>query len=133
MFGSDCVMVIFSLNTCFLTLTRHSETGSQADKICQYLLVVSTINSVVSSQRLYNLSPKLQHPLLPLGSIPQHLSRWERINCQLPTCRYNTGVRCVCVCVGGGAFTAMLLRRNNKNGAPKDSNKKSDAGTTENC
>jgi len=72
-------MVIFSLITCFPSLTRHSQTGSQADKICHYLLGVSTINSVVSSQRLYNLSPQLQHPLLPLGNIPQYLSGWERI------------------------------------------------------
>jgi hypothetical protein len=34
---------------------------------------------VVSSQRQYHLSPQLQHPLLPLGNIPQYLSRWERI------------------------------------------------------
>ena len=88
-------MVIFSLIIYFPSLTRHSQTGSQAGKICQYLLGFSTINSVVSSQRLYNLSPQLQHPLLPLGNIPQYLSRWERINCQLPTCVYNTGVRCV--------------------------------------
>jgi len=56
-FGSDCVMVILSLITCFPSLTRHSQTGSQADKICQYIVGVSTINSAVSSQPLYNLSP----------------------------------------------------------------------------
>jgi hypothetical protein len=103
-------MVMFSLITCFPSLTRHSSSGSQANKICQYLLGVSTINAVVSSQRLYNVAPQLQHPLLPLGNIPQYLSRWEHVNCQLPTCRYNTGVRC-------GVCTAKLLRRNNKNGA----------------
>ena len=88
-FGSDCVMVIFNLIICFPSLPRHSQTGSQADKFCQYLLGVSAINSVISSQRLYNLSPPLQHSLLPLGNIPQYLSRWERIKYQLPTCRYN--------------------------------------------
>jgi hypothetical protein len=72
-------MVIFSLITYFPSLIRHSQTGSQADKICLYPLGVSTINSVVSSQLLYNLSPQLQHPLLPLGNIPHYLSRWENI------------------------------------------------------
>ena len=38
------------------------------------------------------LSPQLPHPLLLLGNI-SYLFRWERINCQLPTCRYNTGIR----------------------------------------
>jgi hypothetical protein len=87
-------MVIFSSVTCFPSLTRRSQTGSQADKVCQYLLAVSTINSAVSSQPLHNLPvcqyllavstinsavssqplhnspPQLQHSLLPLGSIP---------------------------------------------------------------
>ena len=77
-------------STCFPSLTRHSQTGSQADQICPYLLGVSTINSVTSSQPLYNLSPQLQHPLFPLSNTPQYLSRWVHINCQLPTCRYKT-------------------------------------------
>jgi len=32
-FGSDCVMVIFSLIPCFPSLTWDSQTGSQADKM----------------------------------------------------------------------------------------------------
>jgi hypothetical protein len=63
-FGSDCILVIFSLITCFPSLTRHSQTGSQTDKICQFFLAVSSINSVVSSQQLHNLSLQLLHPLL---------------------------------------------------------------------
>ena len=31
----------------------------------------------------------MQHLLLPLGNIKLYLCRWERINCQLPACRYN--------------------------------------------
>jgi hypothetical protein len=51
--------------------------GSQHNKLCCLF------------SRLYNVSPQLQHPLLPLDNIPQFVSRWERNNCQLPTCRYN--------------------------------------------
>ena len=36
------------------------------------------------------LSPQLQHTLLLLSNIPQYLSRWECINCQLLICRYNS-------------------------------------------
>ena len=46
MFGSDCVTIIFSLTTCFPSLTRPSQMGSQADNIRQYL-GVGAINSVV--------------------------------------------------------------------------------------
>jgi len=58
---------------------------------------VSTINSVVSSQLLYNLLPLLLKTLIASNwqySL-QYLPRREHINCQFPTCRNNTGVRCV--------------------------------------
>jgi hypothetical protein len=62
-FGSDCVMVIFSLITCFPSLTWHTQTGSQADKIHQYLYGASTVHSVVSSQWLYISSPPFTTPI----------------------------------------------------------------------
>ena len=59
---------------------------------------VNLINSFVSSQRLYYLLPQESHPLLPLGNIPQYLSRWKCINCYLPTCRYNNQAGCKTSC-----------------------------------
>jgi len=41
------------LITCLPSRTRHFRTGSQTDKICECLLVVGVIKSIVSHQRLY--------------------------------------------------------------------------------
>jgi hypothetical protein len=54
-FGSNCVLVMFSLITSFPSLTRHSPSRLQARPELSIWTSqgVSTTNSIVSSQRLY--------------------------------------------------------------------------------
>jgi len=77
-FGSDCVIVMFSLTACFTRLTGHSQTGSQADKIFQYLQGVSAINSVFSFSTAVQLITTVTTPIASArqySSVPVQVGR----------------------------------------------------------
>jgi hypothetical protein len=92
-------MVIFSLITCFPSLTRHSQTGVKQTRS------VSTSTESAQEFLLFLLNGcTTYHPsyitryFCSAIFLSTHPSRWEHISCQLPNCRYKKSVDCGATC-----------------------------------